>query len=51
MLGIFFIVINSIFGYYLYLTFRLKSKLIKAITNNSDDYKNIKNYSEYFEEI
>ena len=49
MLVIFFFVINALFGYFLYLTYQLKSKLSKAIANNSDKYQNIKNYSEYFE--
>lgn len=50
MLVIFFIVMNIIFGYFIYLTFQLKSKLSEAIKNNSKEFKNIKNYSEYFGE-
>ncbi len=49
MLFFFFLTIEGIFYYFLYLTSQLNERLGNAIRNNSEDLRNIKNYSEYFE--
>lgn len=49
LLLIFFISIESIFCYFYLITTDLKNKLKIAIEFNSEDLRNIENYSEYFE--
>jgi hypothetical protein len=49
MLNIFFVTIEGIFYYFLTLTNQLTNRLNRAVTDNSDDYRDIKNYCEYFE--
>ena len=49
LLAIFFVSIEGIFLYFLYLTKEFEKTLNTAIANNSDTYRNINNYSTYFE--
>lgn len=48
MLFIFFVLMESIFGYFLYITNQLNSRLEMAIQNNAVSLQNLENYSEHF---
>ena len=48
MLFIFFVLMESIFGYFLYITNQLSSRLEVAIQNNAVSLRNLENYSEHF---
>lgn len=50
LLSAFFVVIESIFIYFLILSKNIKSKLNNTKLKNSDNYLEIKNYCEYFNE-
>lgn len=48
LLFLFFISIESIFWYFLFITNQLSLKLISAKENNSEDLRTLENYSEHF---
>jgi hypothetical protein len=50
LLTAFFLVIEAIFFYFLILAKNLKLKLNDTKSKNTDDYRNIRNYCEYFNE-
>jgi hypothetical protein len=50
MLFIFLVIIEILFWYFLRQTQQIKLKHLSAINNNSEEYKNIKSYSEHFDD-